>query len=83
MVDYEYLFSMKLRERLFEEVHGKIFVAVRDDELYVKIQNRTGLVFETSFGNFATSFIGGWTTEHAAIDILEIYKRYVMREYFK
>lgn len=83
MVDYEYLFSMKLRERLFEEVHGKIFVGVRNDELYVKIQNRTGLVFEESFGNFANSFISGWTTEHAAIDIVEKYKRFVMMEYFK
>lgn len=83
MIDYEYLFAKTVRDKLWENVHGKIFAAVQDDELYVKIQNRTGLVFETTFGDFANSFINGWTTNEAAVAVLNRYRKFVIGEYFK
>lgn len=83
MIDYEYLFAKTVRDKLWEHVHGKIFAAVQDDELYVKIQHRTGLIFETTFGNFASNFINGMSTGDIVCEVLSRYRRFVMNEYFK
>ena len=83
MVDYEYLFAKTVHDKLWEHVHGKIFAAVKDDELYVKIQNRTGLIFETTFGNFACNFINGMSTEDVVYEVMSRYRKFVMKEYFK
>ena len=82
MMDYEYMFAMTLQQKMRERVIGKIFCAVRDDILYVKIESRGNLTFEIEFDNFSERFLNGFSTDYAMYEVLRKYERFIRNRYF-
>lgn len=83
MAGYEYDFAILLQQKLKTKIYGGIYVTVlEDDELLVKVV-RDGVVdFKWSIRDFAKRICNGWTTDYAAYEIVEAYKRCLMKRYF-
>lgn len=84
MSDYEYQFSMALHQKLKSKIVGKIhcYVIPKLDWLVVRIDTFGDLHFETRFQNFSRKLINGFSTDCAADEVLERYKRTVLDRYF-
>ena len=83
MMDYEKLFSETLYTKLKEKVIAKVFVNVNvQDQLYVHITRHDGIDYELYIDNFSDKFINGWTTDYAAYEVLEDYKKYIKKIIF-
>ena len=83
MRDYEYLFATTLHQKLREKIIGKIFVKVTtDDALLIKIESLGGLEYKTYIENFSTRIFNGWSTDYAAYEVVNDYKKFVMDRYF-
>lgn len=74
VTDYEYLFSMNLQAKLKEKIQGAI---------YVKVTRRDGNNFDVSFTDFANRMLNGLTTDYAAYEVVQKYKKFVMTQFFK
>lgn len=84
MLDYEYLFSNNLYERLKKTIKGGIFVKINDnDNLVVKIKRKDGNNFDVSFTDFSNRILNGFTTEYAAYEVTKKYQRFVIQQFFK
>lgn len=83
MMDYEYLFSMNLHQKLREKVIGKVFCRVNDEnELYVKIESLGDLKFSTTIDNFSERVLNGYSTEYAVYEIMSKYEKFIHNKYF-
>ena len=80
MVDYEYLIAMNLHAKLKEKVVGKIYVTVRDDKLYVRIDSFENLTWDLSIPNFSQMVLKGFSIECIADDIANKFKKYVIKK---
>lgn len=85
MFDYEYLFAMTLlHAKLKEKIVGRIFVTVtQDDELYVKIESFGGLTFNWKIEDFSIRIRNGYSSDYAAYEVIQQYKRYIIKTYLK
>lgn len=86
MTDYEYLFSTNLHAKLKEKIRGGIFVKVKvneKDSLIVKIERKDGNDFDISFTDFSNRLIYGFSTDYAAYEVLQKYRDFVMKQFFK
>ena len=84
MVDYEYLFAMGLHAKLKEKIVGKIFVAVsRENVLRVKIESFGDLSYYTEINNFSDRIRDGFSTDNAAYEIVEQYKKFIFNKFLK
>ena len=83
MRDYEDLFVKNLHQKLKDAIVGKVYCKVRNNELYVKIESYGNLTYEVTFENFSDKFINGLTTEYAAYQVIQAYKNFVVKRYFK
>ena len=84
VTDYEYLFSMNLQAKLKEKIQGAIYVKVNEnDSLVIKVTRRDGNNFDVSFTDFANRMLNGLTTDYAAYEVVQKYKKFVMTQFFK
>lgn len=83
MRDYEELFAKNLQQKLKDKVHGKVFVNVKNNELYVHIQCWSDIDCETRTDKFAERIMNGMTTDYLCYEILEQYKRFILNTYLK
>jgi hypothetical protein len=84
VTDYEYLFSMNLQAKLKEKIQGAIYVKVNEnDSLVIKVTRRDGNNFDVSFTDFANRMLNGLTTDYAAYEVIQKYKKLVMTQFFK
>lgn len=84
MTDYGYLFSTALYEKLKEKIYAGVFVKSTDnDELEVVIARKSeGLTFKTVINDLSDKLLHGYSTEYAAYEILEKYRKYIINRYF-
>ena len=80
MVDYEYLIAMNLHAKLKEKIVGKIYVIVRDDKLYVRIDSFENLTWDLSITIFSQLVLNGFSIECVADDIANKFKKYVIKK---
>ncbi len=79
MRDYEYLFSMALRDKLKESIKGRVFCKVENDYLYISIKTRELDRFEYKVYDFADKLITGrLIVEKIAANVVADYKKYVL-----
>lgn len=85
MVDYEYLFATNLHQKLKETIKGKIFCAIKDDHLYVSIETKEIGKYEYTLNNsFADDLIHGQiSADNVAIEVVNDYRKYIIRQFLK
>ena len=84
MLDYEYIFSKSLHEKLKTRIKGRIYVCVtKQNELRVEIDNFKDInyVFLTD-NSFSNLILNGYSTEQAMREVIIDYKRYVLEKTF-
>lgn len=83
MMDYEYLFSMNLHQKLRERVIGKVYCKVNEEnELYIKIESFGNLKFSMTIDNFSERILNGYSTEYAVYEIMSEYEKFIHNRYF-
>lgn len=82
MKDYEEIFATSLHTKLKEKIKGKIYCRIRNDQLYVSIENVNIKKFEVTVDNFATKLIYGFSVVDVANEVISKYTRYVHKYYF-
>ena len=88
VTDYEYLFSMNLQAKLKEKIQGAIYIYIyvkvnENDSLVIKVTRHDGNNFDMSFTDFANRMLNGLTTDYAAYEVVQKYKKFVMTQFFK
>lgn len=85
MVDYEYLFTTNLHQKLKKTIKGKVFCAIKDDHLYVSIETKEIGKYEyTINSNFADDLIHSQiSTDNVAEVVVRDYRSYVIRQFLK
>lgn len=79
MLDYEYLVSIALRDKLKEKVKGHVFCAVRHNELYISIKTRELDRYVYKVYDFAEKLVSGkLIVDEIADTVVANYKKYVM-----
>ena len=82
-MEYEYLFTKGLHERLKEKIKGKIFCKVINDILVVNIHTKEGLDYGFTLDNFARELqVGGLAAESVMDMIVNEYRREVLKRFF-
>jgi hypothetical protein len=79
----EKIFAKNLAEKLVEKIYGKIVVKIFNDEVHVYIKCWSDIDCEVVLENFTERVLHGWSTDYAAYEVLEQYRKCVMRRYFK
>lgn len=84
----EDIFTKTLHTLLKEQIVGKVFVKVDDDDrLIVKIESFDSIQWGWGIENFFERAIYGYTAEYAAYEIDGQYRKFVMtkmqKKYFK
>lgn len=85
MVNYEYLFTTTLHQKLKEIIKGKVFCAIKEDHLYVSIETKEIGKYEyTINSSFADDLIRGQiSTDNVAEVVVREYRSYVIRQFLK
>ena len=84
MMDYEHLFATALHAKLKKKIVGKIYVEVtRENVLLVKIESFGGLSYSTTIDNFSDKIINGFSTDYAAYEIVDQYKKFITKKFLK
>ena len=82
MKDYEYLFAMAVQQKLKKQIIGKIFVKVNcDDELITEIKNGD-TELRSVITNFSDKIINGYPSDYAVYEIVNEYKKFILRKHF-
>ena len=80
MAEYEYLFTKALHDKLKDKIIAKINCYVdSDDNLCVDIIRYEEKAFKVRISNFSRRILYNWTTK----DVVDKYRRFVMKYYFK
>lgn len=82
-MNYEKIFVINLGKKLAEQIYGKIEVSIVYDQLHVHIQCWNDMDCVIKLDNFAERIVNGWSTDYAAYEVLERYRKIVMKRYFK
>ena len=84
MMDYERLFATALHAKLKKKIVWKIYVEVtRENVLLVKIESFGGLSYCTTIDNFSDKILNGFSTDYAAYEIVEQYKKFITKKFLK
>lgn len=84
MMDYEYIFSTNVWQKLKERVWGKARCTINDnDQLLVRIESKYGLYFETTIDNISEKIVNGYSTDYAAFEITKKYERFIHNRFVK
>lgn len=84
MTEYGYIFSTALHERLKKKVRAGVFVRSTDDdncEIVIARKNE-GFEFKMVIPDFSTKILNGYSTEYAAYEVLEKYRKFISNRYF-
>lgn len=80
--DFEMDFLKVLHEMLKDQVVGKVYTDIVNDELYVEISNDM-YTWNSRTNNFFDRFVVGWTPSSACAEIVQMYKRHILNRYFR
>ena len=84
MAEYEYLFTKALHDKLKDKIIAKINCRVdSDDNLCVDIIRYEERTFKVRISNFSRRILYNWTTDDAVKDIVDKYKKFIVKYYFK
>lgn len=83
MNDYEKMFTEKLQQALKDKIYGKVFVNIKNDQIYVHIKCWNDIDYECYIDDFANKFINGLNSEYVCYMILQAYRKFVVQRYFK
>lgn len=82
-MEYEYLFTKTLHEKLKERIKGKVFCKVIDDTLVIDIETREGINYGLLISNFAERIQIGEMTHDSVIEkVIKEYKKKVLSTFF-
>lgn len=82
-MEYEYLFSKSLHEKLKEKIKGKIFCKVIDNTLVVNIETREGISHGMFIDDFAERLRSGLLHHEWIADMLvKEYRAKVLERFF-
>lgn len=81
--ELSYVFATNLQQKLKDKIYGKVFVKVIDDDIYISVECYSDIRFKTTISNFANRILNGYTTDHACYEIMEQYRKFVFKQYFK
>lgn len=82
-MEYEYLFTKGLHEKLKEKIKGKIFCKVVNDILIVDIDTREGVTFGYTQENFSENLqIGKLDSDKLTVEIVQGYRNVVLNKFF-
>ena len=83
-MNYKYIFSMALYEKLKEIVVGKIFCEINDnDELFVKIESFGDIKFDMTIDNITDKILLGYDSKRAAYEVMIQYKKFILKKFLK
>ena len=87
MLDYEYLFSTSLHNKLKQKIIGGINVYITEyDELCVKIIRSKDLGFDFTYlsdGSFSNMLLKGYSVDEACNDVINSYRKWILWKCFK
>lgn len=84
MAEYEYLFTKALHDKLKDKIIAKINCRVdSDDNLCVDIIRYEERTFKVRISNFSRRILYNWTTDDAVEAIVDKYKKFILKYYFK
>lgn len=81
--ELSYVFATNLQQKLKDKIYGKVFVKVIDDDIYISVDCYSDIRFKTTISNFANRILNGYTTDYACYEIMEQYRKFVFKQYFK
>ena len=82
-MEYEYLFSKNLHEKLKETIKASIFCKVIDDVLVVDITTKEGIDFGYAVRDFSEKLqLGQITQESVVEEIVGKYRRKILNTFF-
>lgn len=79
----ERIFAQNLKAKLLEKIYGRLCVRIFKDEVHVYIECWSDIDCEIVLTDFTNRVINGWSTDYAAYEVLEQYKKVVRNRYFK
>lgn len=83
-MNYKYIFSRTLYEKLKEIVVGNIFCEINDaDELFVKIESFGDIKFDMAIDNITDKILLGYDSEGAAYEVIIQYKKFILKKFLK
>lgn len=81
--DYEYEFMMALHGKLKERINSGVLVKVMNgDVLFIRLRDSEHDWYMT-YPNLSQKIFDGWSTDEATNDIVNKYRKDVLRRYFK
>ena len=84
MLDYEFIFSTELHNRLKDKVKGKVWVKAYNDELHVKVETREcGDEYEFVVCDLSTKVLNGLNVNYIAYLVLKDYHDFINSIFFK
>lgn len=83
MRDYEKMFADKLQQTLKDKIYGKVFVSIKNDQIYVHIKCWSDIDYECYIDDFANKFVNGLNSEYVCYEILQAYRKHINKKYFK
>lgn len=83
MSEAEQLYAYSIFTRLKELIYGRIHVFITDDTIVVDITGDTFKPFHLTVERAHDKILNGEPSERVALEIARMYKKRVLRQYFK
>lgn len=78
MMEYEYIFSNTLKNKIIEKIKGGVKTWITRDELHVSILlDQYNIQFEHVIPNISDRILNGYTTDYALYEVTKVYKAYL------
>lgn len=81
MADYEYLYCIAIHGMLKERINAGIRVTIQDDDLIIHLKNDDNIFIYTVYG-ITDKILFGYDEEIIVSNVVQHYKRYILRKYF-
>ena len=81
-MEYEYLFTKSLFEKLKDRIKAKVFCKVYDNVLAIEINTREGVQYRKYIPDFAAEIGNGLNADMVSDDVVREYKKVVLQHYF-
>ncbi len=78
-------FALKIKSRLYDEVNGRISFEIYEeqDAILFEINFKEAFVHKEVISNIQTKIMKGISSDHICNDILNSYKKQVLKAFFK
>lgn len=81
MADYEYLYCIAIHGMLKERINAGIRVTIQDNDLIIHLKNDDNIFIYTVYG-ITDKILFGYDKEIIVSNVVQHYKRYILRKYF-